>query len=535
MDPVIDIFPEDTYDGVVSGNEDDIQSNCYEPDPNTAPIDIEPVSGSGNNQFVPQGKAMGRGAGILSLLPGLANSEGRRKGIKRPSAQLSQKRKKHRSVCPIEGCQHASPKLRWHVYHHLPQFFRPQEEHTGLAWQRVLSYRAQALRQIAVSILGSSNLNNLLKYTQDNWMATDSPLSENDRAEIALLIKNEGWELVIPSLTPVNTPAVLTHWRPLAFLWGKLTDDVRNVINNPQLDAAAVTKPGTSTPATTNITPMAHGQRGSGELLQGFDSHFHPDRMADMKPTLIPGRKPDHAVEVTGGVLNYCDPEVFCRPGFEEDVLGEITGQNWKVAIGIHPKEAANYTPAQWERFLALLHSPRVSAISELGFDFSVPDTLWCHQEELFDRIISMGTLGRVLVMHLRGSKDDQHSSVVNRLAMRRLKVKCYPQYQRVHLHSFTGDVRIVKAWLTKFPHTYFGISGLVKSFDGDQLQAVKEIPLNRLLLETDSPHLKVHDGCRYNTPNFLADVGQQVALVRGMALSELMRATYENARRLYW
>ena len=95
------------------------------------------------------------------------------------------------------------------------------------------------------------------------------------------------------------------------------------------------------------------------------------------------------------------------------------------MAVGIHPKRVANYTPAQWDCFLKLLSNPRVSAISEIGFDFTVSNSLWLYQEELFDKILSLGTLGRVLIMHLRGSADDRCSQVANRLALRRLRKAC--------------------------------------------------------------------------------------------------------------
>ena len=153
---------------------------------------------------------------------------------------------------------------------------------------------------------------------------------------------------------------------------------------------------------------------------------------------MVPGREPDHLFPITGGILNYCDPDSFSRPGFEEEVLGKKRGPNWKVAIGNHHKRAAIYTPAQWDCFLKLLANPRMSTISEVGFDFSVSNSLWRQQEELFDKMLSLGTLGRILVMHLRGSADDPCSKVVNRLALWRLKKRCLV-HQRVHLHSINA------------------------------------------------------------------------------------------------
>ena len=394
----------------------------------------------------------------------------------------------------------------------------------------------------------------------------DSPLSENDRTEVGFLLEKECWERVVPTLQPINTPAILTHWRPLAFLWDSLSSQQKEAVAQidnepcPQAPARAgpvpeveMAEPGPQTsamsfePSSTGLVspPSSTLEPANDPIDQvaGFDAHFHPDRLQsaasgharkqDGHHVMVPGREPDHLFPITGGVLNYCDPDFFSRPSFEEEVLGKRRGPNWKVAVGIHPKKAAYYTPAQWDCFLKLLSNPRVSAISEVGFDFTVLNSLWLSQEGLLDKILSLGTLGRVLIMHLRGSAGDKCSLVPNRLAIRRLKKSCLV-HQRIHLHSFSGDAGMVHAWQDTFPHCYFGVSGLVRSFNPDQLRAVREIPLNRLLLESDAPHLKLHPECRYNTPFYLGDVGQHVAKARGMSLPDLMRATYTNAQRLY-
>ena len=61
----------------------------------------------------------------------------------------------------------------------------------------------------------------------------------------------------------------------------------------------------------------------------------------------------------------------------------------------------------------------------------------------------------------------------------------------RMQLHCFTGSVDQALAWMTTFPMCYFSISGLVLIFDRFQQAAVKRIPKDRLLIETDSPYLR--------------------------------------------
>ena len=57
---------------------------------------------------------------------------------------------------------------------------------------------------------------------------------------------------------------------------------------------------------------------------------------------------------------------------------------------------------------------------------------------------------------------------------------------------------------------------------------------MDRLLLETDSPHVRLDSGIRANTPDILGEVGQLVADIRGAPLADVLGATLQNGRRLY-
>ncbi|XP_041484417.1 uncharacterized protein LOC121431018 [Lytechinus variegatus] len=256
MDPIIDLFPPSPlsreFEGEVSGEETEPYTNTIETEPytNTNPVKMEiesetphtvgrgrgiakyelafltePVVGKntvGRGRGLAKYKpapliepVVGRDAGKGALLPGSSHSpfrnpiqhEEAKKGTKRPSTfGGDQRSKKHRSVCPIVGCGHASPKLRWHVYYHLPNFFRPQEEHTGPGWSKTLSKRAKALHMVANFLTGVDNIEGLIDYTNKNWHSVESPLSETDKVEMGLLQEKEGWEQVVPTLQPINSP-----------------------------------------------------------------------------------------------------------------------------------------------------------------------------------------------------------------------------------------------------------------------------------------------------------------------------------------
>ena len=100
--------------------------------------------------------------------------------------------------------------------------------------------------------------------------------------------------------------------------------------------------------------------------------------------------------------LIFVIPPPFSKPSFN-DMLEEDRSSSWKITVGIHPKHASRYSEQDWQAMLRHLTHSRVVGIREVGLDFSVPSRHWDKQEALFERILNLGTMGHVLVMHLRG------------------------------------------------------------------------------------------------------------------------------------
>ena len=174
--------------------------------------------------------------------------------------------------------------------------------------------------------------------------------------------------------------------------------------------------------------------------LPEYDAHFHPDRIRSMGGNgTDPGRRPDYSVDLVGGVLSYCDPEFFLDSDFVDRVIATQGGSTkWKIAISIHPKKAATYTRQQWQALLQHLNHPSVVGFSEVGFDFTVPPQQWRDQENLFWDFLDLGTRGRVLILHLRGSGGNVGVHAIRR---RLLRQKC-PEDQRIHPHCTTWRTR---------------------------------------------------------------------------------------------
>ena len=113
------------------------------------------------------------------------------------------------------------------------------------------------------------------------------------------------------------------------------------------------------------------------------------------------------------------------------------------------------------------------------------------------------------------------------------VKEACPPE-QKIHLHCFAGGLTQVRQWRSVFPDCYFGATGKTANLNQDQQAALRSIPLDRLLLETDSPYLPMMKGLETTTPAYLGEVAVHVALVRKEPISLLIGATRINGEQLY-
>lgn len=104
---------------------------------------------------------------------------------------------------------------------------------------------------------------------------------------------------------------------------------------------------------------------------------------------------------------------------------------------------------------------------------------------------------------------------------------------QPIHVHCFTGDIELVTEWMSHFSNVYFGFTGAVENFSSDQIAGLQSVPLNRILLETDSPYMRPGGGS-INTPAFIGDVASLVASKLQISVQHLLKETVQNGRRLY-
>ena len=193
--------------------------------------------------------------------------------------------------------------------------------------------------------------------------------------------------------------------------------------------------------------------------------------------------------------------------------------------VGIQPNSAAEAQPEDWAKIEELAAMPGVRAIGETGLDCYWDDTPMPIQEDYFDRHMQLcRQTGLPMVIHMRESGD----LIVQQLR----RQEAIPAGV---MHSFTGDMETAKQCLDF--GLYVSFAGMVTFKKSTDLRAVaKEVPEDRLLVETDSPYLSPEPlrGRRPNEPARVEHTLRCLADVRGVTPEHLANATTENAKRLF-
>jgi len=192
------------------------------------------------------------------------------------------------------------------------------------------------------------------------------------------------------------------------------------------------------------------------------------------------------------------------------------------ATAGIHPHEASK---GDLKRIEAALGHPKLIGIGEIGldyhYDFSPRDT----QREVFIAQIAIARgAGLPIIIHTREAWDDT-------LAI--LREYWAPSGLHGIMHSFTGGPAEAKASLALgFYISFSGIVSFPKALDIQQ--AAREVPLDRMLVETDAPYLApVPKRGKRNEPAFVVHTAQKLADLRNSILEEIAAVTSENFHRL--
>lgn len=195
-------------------------------------------------------------------------------------------------------------------------------------------------------------------------------------------------------------------------------------------------------------------------------------------------------------------------------------------AAGIHPNDVSEIAPDEWDRVVKVLSEGRARAVGETGLDWyrdCAPHDL---QKDFFERHLRLAQELRLpIVIHTRESIRDT-LDMLHKAVKRGTLLPI--------LHSFTGT----KDEATEAVELgcYLGFAGMVTFRSAEDLRDVaKTVPLERLLIETDSPFLspEPYRG-RRNEPAHVIHTARCLAIVRGEQLEKLAEATTANAERVF-
>jgi len=204
---------------------------------------------------------------------------------------------------------------------------------------------------------------------------------------------------------------------------------------------------------------------------------------------------------------------------------------HWKgrvlAAVALHPNEAPVVEDLEhdWSIIAKLAEHPRVRAIGETGLDyFRTPPELRKRQQESFKWHIELAKKHKkALVIHDRDSHEDVLSGLLEVGAP-----------EQTIFHCFSGDLEMAKICIER--GYILSFAGTVTFKNAPQLrEAVKIVPADQLLVETDSPFLAPapHRGA-LNTPAQIANIVRAIADERSVSDSELATTLSNNAERIF-
>ncbi|MHA7062403.1 TatD family hydrolase [Azospirillum argentinense] len=196
-------------------------------------------------------------------------------------------------------------------------------------------------------------------------------------------------------------------------------------------------------------------------------------------------------------------------------------------SLGVHPHQAAEeIAGVSIERLVELSKHPKVIGLGETGLDYFYDKSPRDVQQDCFRRHIraSLET-GLPLIVHTRDADDD---------TMRIVREEAAGQPVNGLLHCFSSGRQLAEEALDF--GFYISLSGIVTFKKSEDLRGiVKDVPLDRILVETDAPYLApIPFRGKRNEPAYVAHTAACVAEVKGVAAADMARISTENFFRLF-
>lgn len=274
----------------------------------------------------------------------------------------------------------------------------------------------------------------------------------------------------------------------------------------------------------------------SKDHLQAFESHAHYDlKQYDGIRNELMALLHDTGVEkciipaIEFDDVKKC-MELFDKPEYE-----------WVYyAVGSHPKyiwkERELWDDIRWQDFRMMLNNPKCCAVGEIGLDYSYES--FCEEDREFQKKMFVSFIAEAnkaklpVILHIRQAEEsinrivDAHKDAIEILAENPI------EYGAV-LHCFGGDVTLMEQYI-EVGVSYFGIGGRISYMIRDLNEAVINMPVRSIMLETDSPYIRFEGEKMPNTSLALYDVAERIACMKHMPVKKVAEVAAENFFRLF-
>jgi TatD DNase family protein len=194
---------------------------------------------------------------------------------------------------------------------------------------------------------------------------------------------------------------------------------------------------------------------------------------------------------------------------------------------GIHPHEAACYSPEADATIRSHARDARILAVGEIGLDYYYDHADRDVQRSVFEQQLQIAVeLDMPVVIHTRDADDDTRAILQNySAALTRKGV----------IHSFTSSLALAEFCLSE--GFMLGFNGITTFKSAENVrQVVAATPVEQLLLETDAPYLTpVPYRGRPNAPYYLPFIAEQVAAIKELPIDDLLRQAYRNSLDLFF
>lgn len=248
-----------------------------------------------------------------------------------------------------------------------------------------------------------------------------------------------------------------------------------------------------------------------------IDTHTHINCIDDFSIDEILKNASDNGVE------KLIVPSAYAS---DIDIVAELASKYENVygLLGVHPSEVKDWTDDLIDKIKECAKSPKIVGIGEIGLDFYWDKSFNDLQKEVFVKQIKLANeLNFPISVHDREAHKDSFDILTE-----------FNKNSIVIMHCFSGSVEFMRECVKQ--GWYIAIGGVVTFKNAIKMKEVaKEVPLDKLLIETDAPYLTpVPYRGKTNQPAYVKYVAKEIANLRNTSFEEINEQTTKNAKLVF-